>query len=234
MLVRIIFAALSVGPSVSAAIAQQDPVTARENLMKENNKRAIAVVRMMRGPAPFDAAEVDAAFTQWAETAQKLPGLLPDNSKTGGDNRASPKIWVDKKDFDAKAAAFAKVVSDNHDKAKSSLEGLQLRFTDGPSPDGQGSIPNITQYKLKDWSEAEIAETLESGITADADRTGGNMVDVVRNTSQMTAADRMAIATYIMSLPAVGASRLRRGRNNSRQSMAEESTLARAAISRPR
>jgi hypothetical protein len=109
-----------------------------------------------------------------------------------------------------------------------------LRFTDGPSPDGQGSIPNITQYKLKDWSEAEIAETLRSGITADADRTGGNMVDVVRNTSQMTAADRMAIATYIMSLPAVGPSRLRRGRNNSRQSMAEESTLARAAISRPR
>jgi cytochrome c556 len=129
--------------SVPVAIAQQDPVTARENLMKENNKRAIAVVRMMRGPAPFDAAEVDAAFTQWAETAQKLPGLLPDNSKTGGDNRASPKIWVDKKDFDAKAAAFAKVVSDNHDKAKSSLEGLQLRFTGGPSPDGQGSIPNI-------------------------------------------------------------------------------------------
>jgi hypothetical protein len=104
---------------------------------------------MMRGQAPFDAAEVDAAFTQWAETAQKLPGLLPDNSKTGGDNCASPKIWVDKKDFDAKAAAFAKVVSDNHDKAKSSLEGLQLRFTGGPSPDGQGSIPNITPIQAQ-------------------------------------------------------------------------------------
>ena len=29
------------------------------------------------------------------------------------------------------------------------------------------------------------------------------MVEVVRNTSQLTAADRMAIATYIKSLPAV-------------------------------
>jgi cytochrome c556 len=32
-------------------------------------------VQMMRGQAPFDAAKVDAAFAQWADTAQKLPGL---------------------------------------------------------------------------------------------------------------------------------------------------------------
>jgi cytochrome c556 len=125
MFVRTILAALAVGLSVGAAIAQQDPVITRENLMKENNKHAIAVVRMMRGQAPFDAAAVDAAFAQWADTAQKLPSLFPDNSKTGGDNRASPKIWLNKKDFEAKAAAFAKAVAENHDKAKSSLDGLK-------------------------------------------------------------------------------------------------------------
>jgi mono/diheme cytochrome c family protein len=78
-----------------------------------------------------------------------------------------------------------------------------LRFTGGPSPDGNGGVPNITQFKLKDWSEADIAETLESGMTPDSDRVGGNMVEVMRNTSRLTAADRMAIATYIKSLPAV-------------------------------
>ncbi len=97
----------------------------RENLMKQNNDHAKAVVQMMRGQAPFDAAAVDAAFKQWAGTAQKLPDLFPENSKTGGDNRASPKIWVDKKDFDEKAAAFAKSVAENHDNAKSSIEGLR-------------------------------------------------------------------------------------------------------------
>jgi cytochrome c553 len=40
-------------------------------------------------------------------------------------------------------------------------------------------------------------------MTADADRVGGNMVEVVRNTSQLTEADRRAIAAYIKSLPAV-------------------------------
>lgn len=125
MVVRTILAALAVALSIGAAIAQQDPVTTRENLMKANNKHAIAVVHMMRGQAPFDAAEVDAAFKQWADTAQKLPGLFPEGSKTGGDNRASSKIWLNKKDFDVKAAAFAKAVAENHEKRKSSLEGLR-------------------------------------------------------------------------------------------------------------
>jgi mono/diheme cytochrome c family protein len=78
-----------------------------------------------------------------------------------------------------------------------------LRFTGGSSPDGQGGVPNITQFKLKNWSSADIAATLENGLTPDADSVGGNMVEVVRNTSQLTAADRMAIAAYIKSLPAV-------------------------------
>jgi mono/diheme cytochrome c family protein len=78
-----------------------------------------------------------------------------------------------------------------------------LRFTGGPSPDGQGGVPNITQFKLKDWSVADIVETLTTGLTPDADRVGGSMVDVVRNLAQASAADREAIAVYIKSLPPV-------------------------------
>jgi mono/diheme cytochrome c family protein len=78
-----------------------------------------------------------------------------------------------------------------------------LRFTGGPAPDGQGGVPNITQFKLKDWSVADIAAVLESGMTKDADFVGGSMTEVVQNTSQLTAADRTAMATFIKSLPAV-------------------------------
>jgi cytochrome c556 len=125
MFTRTILAALAVAISIGTVTAQQDPVTTRENLMKENDKHAVVVVQMMRGRRPFDAAAVDAAFAQWSDTAQKLPSLFPDNSKTGGDNRASPKIWLNKKDFDAKAAAFAKAAAENREKAKSSLEGVR-------------------------------------------------------------------------------------------------------------
>ena len=78
-----------------------------------------------------------------------------------------------------------------------------LRFTGGQSPDGQGGVPNITQYKLKTWTEQDIAGMLTDGMTPDAGLIGGNMIEVVANISKLTAADRMAIAVYIKSLPAV-------------------------------
>jgi mono/diheme cytochrome c family protein len=77
------------------------------------------------------------------------------------------------------------------------------RFTGGPSPSGQGGVPNITQFKLKNWSVDDIAFMLEDGNTPDADRVGGEMVDVVRDMSQLSKDDRMAIAVYIKSLPPV-------------------------------
>jgi cytochrome c556 len=109
----------------TAVVAQQNPIAARKALMKANNDNAKAMVQTIRGQTPFDATAVDAAFAQWAETAQKLPGLFPENSKTGDDTRATPKIWQNKKDFDEKAAAFGKAVADNRDKAKASLDGLK-------------------------------------------------------------------------------------------------------------
>jgi mono/diheme cytochrome c family protein len=78
-----------------------------------------------------------------------------------------------------------------------------LRFTGAPSPDGNGGVPNITQYKLGSWSVKDIAATLTDGMTPDADLVGGNMIEVVANTAKLTADDRNAIAAYIKSLPAV-------------------------------
>jgi mono/diheme cytochrome c family protein len=76
------------------------------------------------------------------------------------------------------------------------------RFAGGPSPDGQGGVPNITQQKLKDWTVKDIVTTLTTGMTADADFVGGSMVEVVRNMAQLNAADREAIAVYLKSLAA--------------------------------
>jgi cytochrome c556 len=122
---RTALAAIFVLAGAVTVTAQSDPIATRKALMKENDQNAVIVVRMMRGMAPFDTAKVDAAFAQWADTAQKLPGLFPDNSKTGQKTRASSKIWVTKADFDAKAADFGKVVAENRAKAKSSLDGLR-------------------------------------------------------------------------------------------------------------
>jgi mono/diheme cytochrome c family protein len=78
-------------------------------------------------------------------------------------------------------------------------------FAGGRAPEGEGRIPNITPHEdgIGDWSESDIATALESGFTPDFDSLGGTMARVVRNTSQLTPADRAAIAAYLKSLPPI-------------------------------
>ncbi|WP_332699481.1 c-type cytochrome [Bosea sp. (in: a-proteobacteria)] len=79
------------------------------------------------------------------------------------------------------------------------------RFAGGPDPEGKGWVPNITQSEdgLGKWSKAEIAELLKSGFTPEFDSVGGTMAAVVRNMAQLPEADRLAMAEFLKSLPAV-------------------------------
>jgi len=77
------------------------------------------------------------------------------------------------------------------------------RFAGGPNPEGKGWVPNITQKGLADWSAKDIAYLLQSGMTPDGDFVGSSMEEVTTNTALISDADRMAIATYIKSLPPV-------------------------------
>jgi mono/diheme cytochrome c family protein len=64
-------------------------------------------------------------------------------------------------------------------------------------------VPNITQKGIGDWSEKDVAYFLETGETPDNDTAGGAMARVIKNTSQLPAEDRAAIANYLKSLPPV-------------------------------
>jgi len=77
------------------------------------------------------------------------------------------------------------------------------RFAGGPNPEGEGWVPNITQKGLADWTEKDIGYFLETGELPDGDTASGSMARVIRNTSQLSADDRAAMAVYLKSLPAV-------------------------------
>ncbi|WP_271950111.1 c-type cytochrome [Ruegeria faecimaris] len=85
---------------------------------------------------------------------------------------------------------------------RNGLGGLKrdLWLTGAPNPNGKGRIPGLTSDQL-DWSEADIAEYLKSGFTPDYDSAGGEMVDVIQNTSRLTDDDRLAIAAYLKAVP---------------------------------
>ncbi|MCP3465064.1 cytochrome c [Bradyrhizobium sp. CCGUVB23] len=77
------------------------------------------------------------------------------------------------------------------------------RFAGGPSPEGEGWVPNITQKGIGDWSEKDIADFLETGDMPEGDSASGAMRPVIKNLAQLTAEDRAAMAEYLKSLPPV-------------------------------
>src|SRR5690606_25516503 len=83
------------------------------------------------------------------------------------------------------------------------------RMAGGPNPAGEGTVPNITQHPdgIADWTEEEIVELLEAGLTPDFDKVAGDMALVVRNTAQFSADDRQAMAHYLKSLPQAASQR---------------------------
>ena len=103
---RTVFAVAIIALCAGAAIAQQDPIAARRALMKANGDQAKIGASMMKGETPFDLDKARKVFAAFEEAAAKVPSLFPENSKTGGDTAADPKIWENMDDVKIRFAKF--------------------------------------------------------------------------------------------------------------------------------
>ena len=83
------------------------------------------------------------------------------------------------------------------------LDGAML-FAGDRNPPGGGRIPNITPDKetgIGKWSDGDLEDLLGSGMTPDGDSVGGEMGEVVSNsTSKLTPEDRKALIAYLRQL----------------------------------
>ncbi len=68
------------------------------------------------------------------------------------------------------------------------------------NPDGEGRIPGIAPGQL-DWSDADIAAYLKTGLTPDYDSAGGQMVAVVDHLGTLPDEDIDAIVAYLRAIP---------------------------------
>ena len=66
-----------------------------------------------------------------------------------------------------------------------------------PIPGGKGRTPDLRPEHLQ-WTQNDIVAYLRTGLTPDYDSAGGEMVDVIANTSQLLVADLEAIAAYLL------------------------------------
>jgi cytochrome c556 len=122
-MIRSMFAVASIAAvalGVSVAVAQQDVIKERKDIMKGNGDEAKIGAAMAKGEQPFDLAAAQKVFATFADAASKMPNLFPDNSKTGEDSAALPKVWEDMADFKARFVKFG----DDAKEAQASVKDL--------------------------------------------------------------------------------------------------------------
>ena len=104
-----------------------DPIKARQTLMRSNGPGLKTVFQMLKGDTPFDGAAAAKAMQKLADDAAVLPTLFPPGSDVG--SNALPVIWTE---FDQFKALYAKLQSDAQASAKAAaandLEGLRTAF----------------------------------------------------------------------------------------------------------
>ncbi|WP_413207423.1 c-type cytochrome [Rhodospirillum sp. A1_3_36] len=79
------------------------------------------------------------------------------------------------------------------------------RYGGGVTPEGTGYFPNISpdETGIGYWAVNSLKDYLHTGISPINKRAGGDMAEVIENTSQLSDHDRLAMAVYLKSIPPV-------------------------------
>ena len=128
-MIRSVFTAASVAVvalGVGVAVAQQDVIKERKDIMKANGDQAKIATAMVKGERPFDLAAAKKVFAQFVDAAGKMPNLYPASSKNEAGSPAADKftptdkVWEDMADFKARFAKFG----EDAKKAEASVKDL--------------------------------------------------------------------------------------------------------------
>ncbi len=106
----IVAAVLAVG--VTGVVAQSDVIKQRQAAMKSVGDAMKAPAGMMKGEAPFNLDAVKASFKTMNDVSKAAGAMFPENSKTGGDTAADPRIWTEAAGFKTAMVNFEKATAD--------------------------------------------------------------------------------------------------------------------------
>jgi cytochrome c556 len=125
---------------VGAVMAQQDIAVKQDNLMRTQGKAMYGVIsKTVKGEIPYDQKAINTAIAQLEESVPTIPNAFATNPKqdvVDATYGASPKIWQNKADFDAKVPPVAKAIADVKGKVKDTaslkvaFDSIQAKCTD--------------------------------------------------------------------------------------------------------
>lgn len=115
-----------------AVMAQQELAVQQDNLMRSIAKNQYGVIqKMTKGEIPFDQKAADQAIANIEADVAKIAKTFAVNPKQDVVNAtygASPKVWQNKADFDAKIPPVQKAIADVKGKI-TDLASLKAAYT---------------------------------------------------------------------------------------------------------
>lgn len=92
--------------ALGATASYAGPIEDRKAKMKEVGKNLGIIGKMVKGETAFDGEAALAAYVAMGNAGTGFGELFPEDSKTGGETTASPKIWEDRAGFEAAGKKF--------------------------------------------------------------------------------------------------------------------------------
>ena len=114
----------------SVAIAADDPIKERKQLMKGNGDAVKGVVAMLKGEKPYDGVEVQKAMKDINKSLATFVTLFPKGSETGGETAAKPEIWDSKAEFESIAKDLEAATAKAAAAAPGGLDAFKAAFND--------------------------------------------------------------------------------------------------------
>jgi mono/diheme cytochrome c family protein len=175
------------------------------NGMAEEDLRAL--VAYLRAVPPVNRPNQPKKITLPLFESVFLPAWLAAFAPRETPPPAAPTTWLARGEYLVRAVGHC---GECHTPRNVTQAVDNSRFLAGnpKGPDGD-PVPNITPDKDTGltWSEEEIADYLATGNKPDGDVAQGLMEEVIQGTStgykDLTAADRLAIARYLKSVPPI-------------------------------
>lgn len=115
---------------LGTALAQDNPVKKRQELMKANGDAMKVVVPMIKGEKPYDSEAAAKAMSTVSGSIDEFVTLFPDDSKpaSGAKTYAKPEVWDDKANFDSKAGDAKEATAKAAEAASGGLDSFKTAF----------------------------------------------------------------------------------------------------------
>ena len=118
-------AVIALSLAAPLAIAEDDPIHERHELMESVGDAAKPVGAMLRGQSEFDAGVLMESLKVWKKVGGKFGDLFPEGTETGGGTEAAPAIWEDREGFNAALAEWREAVDAAIEANPDSLEAAK-------------------------------------------------------------------------------------------------------------